>query len=135
MNAICTTAQELDRAIKDKRDSIMVVGDFKNKVLAIKIVGKAAWGFAAASLTVAITCYIATPEVAVMTAPAGGAGGALTFTGGMAATAVAATTLGSAVGPALAIGIAAGGIGVLNTLRDRYKIVEKNSSYLVLKRK
>ena len=50
-------------------------------------------------------------------------------------TAVAATALGSAVVPAVLIGVAAGGIGALTTLRKKYKIIEKGEKYLKLKRK
>jgi len=47
----------------------------------------------------------------------------------------AAATLGAAVVPAVTIGVCAGGVGVLNTLRDKYKIIEKNDKYITLKRK
>ena len=135
MSRVCKTPQELADATKNNEYSIIVEGDLKNKVIRIKIIGKTAWGVCAIALSTAIACYIATPEATVVTAPAGGAGGVISFTGGMAATAVAATTLGSAVVPAVAIGVAAGGIGVLNTLRDKYKIVEKTNTYIKLQRK
>lgn len=53
----------------------------------------------------------------------------------MAATTAVAATLGSAVIPSVTIGVAAGGMGALNTLRDKYKIVEKNNNYIKLKKK
>ena len=66
-------------------------------------------------------------------------GGAVTAVSSVAATAtattVAATTLGSATATAITIGVTAGGIGVLNTLRDRYKIVEKDDEHIKLQRK
>lgn len=135
MSKVCKTPKELADATKNNEYTIIVEGDLKNKVVRIKIIGKTAWGACAIALTTAIACYIATPEATVATAPAGGAGGVISFTGGMAATAAAATTLGSAVVPAVAIGVAAGGIGVLNTLRDKYRIVEKTNTYIKLQRK
>lgn len=135
MSIICTTPEELAEAIERREDSIIIKGDLENKIFIIKITGKVAWTVCAAALAIAIACYIATPEAAVVTAPAGGVGGVISFTGGMASTAVAATTLGTAVGPAVAIGVAAGGIGVLNTLRDRYDIVERTGNYIRLQLK
>lgn len=135
MSIICMTAEQLAKAVKNHEDSIVVVGDLKNKIFKIKFTGKAAWAVCATALGAAVVCYTATPEAAVTTAPAGGVGGVISFTGGMASTAVAAATLGTAVGPAIAISAAAGGIGVLNTLRDRYKIVKKTEDYICLQRK
>ena len=54
---------------------------------------------------------------------------------GLVMAAPAAATLGAAVVPAVTIGVCAGGVGVLNTLRDKYKIIEKNDKYITLKRK
>ena len=59
----------------------------------------------------------------------------MSFVSGMVATTAAATTLGSSTVAAVAIGVAAGGIGTLNTLRDRYKIVEKGKYHIKLQRK
>lgn len=135
MDKHCKNPKELAEAIKNGEDSIVVEGDLKNKIIRIKVTGKLSWSVCAVALGAAIMFYIATPEATVATAPAGGAGGAISFTGGVVATTAAATTLGSAVFPAVAIGVAAGGIGALNTLRDKYDIVEKNSNYIKLKKK
>lgn len=135
MSAMCKTPEELGKAINNREPTIMVVGDLKNKVIKIKIVGKAAWAVSAISLAAAIVLYSITPEATVVTAPAGGAGGAITFTGGIVATATAATTLGSAATTALAISLASGGVSVLNSLRARYEIAEKNNTYILLKQK
>lgn len=128
----CETSEELAKAIKNEEDTIYVEGDLTNKVIRIKATGKAVWGVCAAALGTAIACYIATPTAFVITTPVGGAS---SLVGGVAATTVAATTLGTAVVPAIAIGVAAGGIGALNTLRDKYKIVERNDKYIKLQRK
>lgn len=135
MDKHCKDSKELAKAIKNGEDSIIVEGDLKNKVIRIKLTGKLAWSVCAVSLGEAIMFYMATPEATVASAPAGGVGGVISFTGGMAATTAAAATLGSAVIPAVTIGVAAGGMGALNTLRDKYKIVEKNNNYIKLKKK
>jgi len=36
---------------------------------------------------------------------------------------------------AIGIGVASGGVGVLTTIRDKYKIVEKSPGRVVLRRK
>ncbi len=130
MDRVCRTAKEFADAVKNNEENITVEGDLKNGILRIKATGKVAWGVCAGSLAVAITlCIMAGP--AMIVPPAGGQA----LVGGGAAAAIAAATLGQAVAPAIAIGVCAGGIGVLNTLRDKYKIVEKNDKYITLKRK
>lgn len=131
MSVKCNTAEELGKAIKNKEDTIEIEGDLKNQIIRIKATGKVAWGVCAASLAFAITAYLATPAATATTGP----GGALFAFGGTVTLGAAATTLGSAAIPALIIGISAGGIGALNTLRDKYKIVEKNEKYIKMKRK
>ena len=69
---------------------------------------------------------------AVAVAPVGGGAPA---GAGLVMVTPAAAMLGAAVVPAVAIGVCAGGVGVLNTLRDKYKIVEKTDTYITLKRK
>ena len=132
MLTICTTEKELSAAIKSKKDEILIEGDLKEHVIRIKATGKVAWTVCAGSLAAAIAFYIATPAATVAATPAGGGAALL---GGTAMTAVAATALGSAAVPAVLIGVAAGGVGALTTLRNKYKIVEKGEKYLKLKRK
>lgn len=131
----CKNAKDFASAVKANEEYIEIEGDFANKVLRIKATGKLSWALCIASLTVAVTLYLTAPEAAVITAPAGGAGGVISFTGGVAATTVAATTLGTATMTAITIGVAAGGAGILNTIRDKYKIVSKRDKYLKLVRK
>ncbi len=140
MSVNCKTPEELSKAIKEKEEFIVIEGDLKNKVFRIKAVGKAVWGVCAVALGVAIAICIAAPAaIAGITAGATPVGGAVTAVSSVAATAtattVAATTLGSATATAITIGVTAGGIGVLNTLRDRYKIVEKDDEHIKLQRK
>ena len=132
MSTTCTTEKELAKAIKSKEEEILIEGDLTKDVFRIKATGKVAWAVCAGSLAAAIAFYIVTPAATVAATPAGG--GAL-FVGGTTMTAVAATALGSAVVPAVLIGVAAGGIGALTTLRKKYKIIEKGEKYLKLKRK
>jgi len=124
MPRVCRTAKEFADAMKNNEETITIEGDLKNGVLRIKATGKVAWVVCVGSLAVAIG--------AMAIAPAGGgapAGAALVMA------TPAAAVLGTAVAPAIAIGVCAGGIGVLNTLRDKYKIVEKTDEYITLKKK
>lgn len=132
MSVNCKDPKELAEAIKNNEDTIYIEGDLKKAVIRIKATGKIAWGVCFAALATAIVAILATPGLAVTT---GGVGGAMSFAGSVSMSAVAAATLGSAVAPAIAIGIAAGGAGVLNLLRDKYKIVDKNDKFIELKRK
>ncbi|MDE7354433.1 MAG: hypothetical protein K2O06_15485 [Acetatifactor sp.] len=132
MSRMCKTPKELGEAIKEKEEFIYIEGDLKNQVIRIKATGKVAWGVCAVALGMAITFYVATPAATVAATPVGGGMAAVSaFT----ATTVAATTLGSAAVVAVIIGIAAGGIGALEALRDRYKIVEKDDKHIKLQRK
>lgn len=132
MSLKCTTPKELAEAIKNKEDAIWIEGDLKNKVIRIKATGPVAWGVCFVALTAAIVFYIAAPAATVAVTPAGGA--AMAFNSAFA-TITAGAALGSAATTAVAIGVAAGGVGALNTLRDKYKIVEKDEKHIMLKRK
>lgn len=120
----CTTRKELGKAIKNGANYIEIYGDLKNQTVHIMVTGKAAWGVCIGALGAAIVFYLETPAATVATTPAGGA-----------ATSVAATVLGAAATTAVTIGVAAGGVGALNTLRNKYTIIEKNEEYIVLRKK
>jgi hypothetical protein len=82
-------------------------------------------------LAVAITAILALPAE-----QAAGPVGDVAFIAGEAVAGTAAVSvLGTVAVPAIMIGVAAGGVGVLSKLRDKYDIVEKTDSYMVLKRK
>ena len=132
MSTYCNTKEELVEAIKNDAEYIVVEGDLKNHIIRIKATGKVAWGVCAVALTIAIGSVIAAKYAAV---GAGGAGIATDALVGTVAISTVAATLGSTAIPAVAIGVAAGGIGALNTLRDKYKIAEKNEKYIKLQRK
>lgn len=135
MSATVYNEKELAEAIKKQEEYIEIFGDFANKVVKIKATGKIAWAICGTALAAAIYLYVSTPAATVATAPAGGTGGVVSFGSATAATAVAATTLGSSVTAAVAIGIAAGGIGAVNSLRNKYKIVDKKDRYVKIQRK
>lgn len=131
MEKHCNTEKELAEAIKNNEDTIYIEGNLKDKVIRIKATGKVAWGVCAASLAAAIIFYSVTaPTMAVNPAAAG----VEAFTGTVAVGA-ATTVLGTSAISAVVIGVAAGGIGALTTLRDGYKIIEKSDKYVKLKRK
>lgn len=132
MQRVCKTAKDFADSIKNNDDTIIIEGDLRKGVLRIKAIGPIAWGVCAVSLAIAIALLLTAPTATVVATPVGGAALAAH---GVIASSAAAATLGSAVVPAVAIGVCSGGIGALNTLRDKYKIVEKNNKYIKLKRK
>ncbi|MDN3555774.1 hypothetical protein [Halomonas maura] len=112
---------DLGEVLKNDQDTIEIEGDLKNTVLKIKATGKVAWAIAIAAIGVAVTVLIATGGTG---APASGIIG-----GG----AVAVLGLPTAIS-AVSIAVAAGGVGVLNSLRS-YRIADQSNGKLVLKRK
>lgn len=128
---ICKTTKEVSEAVKDNVDEFLIEGDLSKKVIRIKATGKTAWGLCAGSLAAAIA-LIAVGAAAIPAAPPAGA---FSLAGGAVVSAVAASALGPAAVTAISIGVCAGGIGALNTLRDKYDIVEKGENFLKLKRK
>lgn len=132
MRVKCTTGEELGKAIKDGANFIEIEGILGKWTVRIIATGNVAWAVCIGSLGIAVAFYLATPGATVVVTPAGGAA---TFAGGLAATSVAATVLGAATTTAVTIGVAAGGVGALNTLRNDYTIIEKNEEHIVLQKK
>lgn len=128
---VCKTTKDVSEAVKDNVDVLLVEGDLSKKVFRIKATGKVAWLACAGSLAVAIALIVA----GVATTPAVPPAGVASLVGGGVVSAVATSVLGSAAVTAISIGVCAGGIGALNTLRDNYDIVEKGDNFLKLKRK
>jgi hypothetical protein len=119
--------KDLGKAVKNEQETIEIEGNLKDKVLRIKATGKVAWVVAIGAIAIAIagTSY-PVPEPATQT-----------LTKGVAAIAAPAAVSVLGVGTtisAISIAVAAGGIGVLNSLRN-YKIVENTADRLVLRRK
>lgn len=128
---IATTNEELGAAAKRGDECIIIEGDLKDKVLRVKATGKVAWAIAIGAITIAVTSLIAQKEQI----PTTQAGKAITFTGSAAGTAVAVGVLGKATIAAIGIAVAAGGVGVLTTLRDNYKISSNEGDRLILLKK
>lgn len=143
-----TSEKELGNALKNHEEEIRVEGDLAAKTFVIHATGKAAWIVASGCLVIAIAAGIAmlVPDPAEpieVAATAMGLGGAVTSF--VAPTAIAVTTApalmagisapGVAVA-ALSIGIAGGGIGVLNNLRGyRLNRVDGVKKTIILTRK
>ena len=124
---VCKTLKELGKAIKNNEDEIYLEITIGEIVLKIRAVGKVAWAVCAVALTVSIASIVATvavpPAAPAAAIPEG------------AAAVAAVSILGSAAIPAVSIGVAAGGIGGLVALREKYKVVEKDDKHIILKRK
>ncbi len=115
--------KDLGRALKEEQDCIEIEGDLATKVVRIKATGRVAW-------CVCIGCFIVAIPLAVAAIPTGGA----TAVAAIAPLAPAIATIGApAAISAVMIAVAAGGVGVLNSLR-KYKIVQKNVGCVILKR-
>lgn len=132
---VVRTPKELGEAIKSEQDRITIEGSLADKTIRIHATGKVAWAVAFGSIGLAAYSIISAPAATVATAPAGGAGGVISFTGSAVGTGTAVTVLGTATYAAIAIAVAAGGVGVLTTLRNKYKIESKEKGKVVLKRK
>lgn len=107
---------DLGDALNNNEDTIEIEGDLARKVFKIKATGNVAWIIAIAAIGVAVALAI----------PSGGTSGLIG--------AGAITVLGLPVATsAVAIAVAAGGVGALNKLRG-YKVIEHSDNKLILKR-
>lgn len=117
--------KEFAKAVKNNEDTIEIEGDLANKTIKIKATGKVVWGVVIAAVAIIVVAILAAPAT-------GGTSGVAALVGGSGATAlIGAPTMFTLVG----IAVAAGGIGVLTAIRDKYRIIEKSSNRVVLKRK
>lgn len=115
------TEKELGEALKNEQDTIEIEGDLKNQVVKIKATGKVAWVIAIGAIGIAVILAL-------------GSGGVGTSASGfISASAVPILGLPATIS-ALAIAIAAGGVGALNSLR-KYKVVLNTEDKLILSRK
>jgi hypothetical protein len=135
---IIRDAKELGKALKDKKDTIEIEGDWVKKVVRIKATGKIAWAICLASIGIAVTmvikqlCSPAQVLTAVGSSPVKGliaAGTVLTA----AAPSVAVMGFGATM-TATTIALGAGGVGALNSLRG-YKLIKHSDTYATLIRK
>lgn len=118
-----TSEKELGKALKDGADTIEIEGDLSKKVVRIKATGKVAWAVAIGAIAVAVA--------GILTAALGG--GAPSAASAFAAPAAIAVLGAPVTLSAILIAVAAGGVGVLNSLR-KYKIVSKDGEKLVIKK-
>ncbi|HEM7186416.1 TPA: hypothetical protein U2I61_000861 [Providencia rettgeri] len=123
-----TTTKEYAKALKESEDTITITGDLAKATIKIKATGNVAWAVALGSIAIAAIAAYATIGTGGAAAPVSG----LAAVGGSGA---AVAILGvSTTTSAIAITVAAGGVGALKNLR-KYKIVEKSSDRVVLKLK
>jgi len=123
-------------AIKSNVSMICVEGNLAKGIGKMKAVGPVSWAIALAALTAAVALAILAIHAAAVTAPVGGVGGAVPSFGALPSFGIAASVLGfHAATVAIGISVAAGGVGILTTLREKYAIVEKSENRVVLKRK
>lgn len=119
------TEAELGEALKNNEESIEIEGDLAKKTFKIRATGKVAWAVCIGAIGVAIYSVVATV----------GTSSPVTATTAGFTAATATTILGGAVTySAIAIGVAAGGVGALNKLR-KYKQVSYENERLILRRK
>ena len=116
--------KELAEALKNEENQIIIEGDLARKVFKIKVTGNVAWGVCIAAIAVAVAAALASMPT----------GGVSAFVAAPAM-AGAVTILGPSVaGSALSIAIAAGGVGVLNKLRN-YNMEKISDTKIILHRK
>ncbi len=128
MSVIAKTANELGKALKDDTQEICIEGDIENRVIRIRATGKVAWLIAIGAIGCAVTAII-------ITGGSGGSSSLVTVPSAAAFFGTAAGVLGAgAATAAIAISVAAGGVGALTKLRKDYRI-EKRQGKTVLVRK
>lgn len=127
---ICKSYKEVSDEIKKNADEILIEADAGKHILRIKATGTVAWGVCLASLGFAIAAILAAP-VAVKADPI--VGGAQ-FVSGAASSVVATSILGTSAVPAITLAVAAGGVGVLTKIRDKYVVTENNKEFVKLVR-
>jgi len=123
-----TTEKELARALKNNEDTIVIEGNLASKTIKIKATGKVAWAVALGAISVSVVAILATAGTGGAAAPVS------SFVGFGASGAAVGILGGGATYSAIAVAVAAGGVGVLNKLR-RYDLVKKSENTVILKRK
>ena len=106
---IVRSEEELANAIENGTESVEIEGDLAKGVIRIKYVEKAAWLVAISAIGAAVAFALAAPATA---------GTSLVASPLFAATGAVSTLGFSATATAISIAVAAGGVGVLNRLRD-----------------
>lgn len=122
------TEKELADAINRGEDTIEIEGSLAKKTIRIRATGKVAWVIAFGAIGLATYAVITTGVTGGTSTPV--VGPVAGITGGVAVGILG----GAATYSAIAIAVAAGGVGVLTRLRD-YKEISRTENRLVLKRK
>lgn len=125
---VVKTEKELGDALKRGDDTIEIEGNLAKKTIKIRATGSVAWAIAIGAIGIAVYASIAT---------LGTGGAAAPVTGTMSAFAAPAAVgvLGTTVTySAIAIAVAAGGVGALTSLRN-YKEISRTDNRLVLKKR
>jgi len=141
----------LAEAMERGESRIIVEGDLANMVVKIHLIGPISWGICIMAIGSAVAIYLlggAAGGAAATTTAVGvnsitmasAATGGLVAAGAVGAAAVSggaalAILGGPATATAIAIAVAAGGTGVLTTLRSKYRIAEKSHNRVVLVKK
>ncbi len=122
------TEAELGEALKNNEDSIEIEGDLANKTFKMRATGKVAWAVAIGAIGIATYSVIATLGTGGASAPV------TTVAAGFTAATATAVLGGAVTYSAIAVAVAAGGVGALNSLRN-YKQISYEKNRLILKRK
>lgn len=121
------SVRDLGKAIASGERRIKVSETQYVALKALMSVSGLSWTVCAASLGAAVWLFLATPAASGLTA---GAGGAISFTGGIVTALGAITFMGvPATLLALGLAIASGGMGIISTLRKKYQI-SSSGNYL-----
>lgn len=117
-----TRKDELGEALKNGESRIEIKGDLAKRVIRIKATGPVAWFLAIGCLGIAAVAIVGSGGTA---APVGAAAmaPAVSILGGSTATA------------AIAVAVAAGGVGALNRLYSGYDLVKESEDRILLIRK
>jgi hypothetical protein len=127
---IAHTIAELAKAILNGESRIEVEGNLAKKTVKIKLVGPITWFAVAGSIAAGVILAVRFPFVA-RTPQAAAVGAASALIGST----VSVSALGLAgAQAAIAMAVAGGGVSVLNTLRNDYRIVDQSEGRLVLVR-
>lgn len=128
MAATVKTEKEFADAINRGEDTIEIEGSLAKKTIRIRATGNVAWAIAFGAIGIATYAAITTAATGGTSAPV--TGPAVGVAGGAAVGILG----GAATYSAIAIAVAAGGVGALTKLRG-YEEVSRTDNKLVLKRK
>ena len=115
------TEKDLGEALKNEQEQIEIEGDLCKKVIKIKATGKVAMTVTIGAIAVSIVALMTTPHT----------GGASNLAHLITAPAAVVTLGVSTASSAVAIAIAAGGVGALKKLR-RYSLTKNSDGTITL---